>query len=100
MSSRYLPQGPGAILPGRGIEIVELLESRDGQLTLVHLADGRVLEAFDCAAGRDMGSEWEHVTLNASLPNDSRPLHFVVTSDVVRLVDPVNQALLFQRHDG
>jgi hypothetical protein len=100
MSSRYLPQGPGAILPGRGIDIVELLESRDGQLTLVHLADGRVLDAFDCAAGRDMGAEWEHVTLNASPGTADRPIHLVVTSDIVRLVDPANQTLLYQRRDG
>ena len=96
-SPRHLPQGPGAIVPGFGIEIVELLEARNGLMTLVEMANGQTIEAYDSAAGRDMGEDWEHVTLNASPPIDGRDIHFVMTSDIIRILDPTNGATLYER---
>jgi len=96
-SPRYLPQGPGAIVPGLGIGIVELLEARDGQKTLIVLEDGQTLEAYDCAAGRDMGDEWEHVSINTSPLFPERDFHFLMTSDIVRIIDPNNDATLYER---
>ncbi|HWU14784.1 MAG TPA: hypothetical protein VN157_12325 [Caulobacter sp.] len=96
-SPRYLPQGPGAIVPGLGIGIVELLEARDGLKTLIELEDGQTIEAHDSAAGRDMGDEWEHVTFNASPSAEERDVHFVMTSEILRIIDPINGATLYER---
>ncbi len=95
MSSRYLPQGMGAIVPGHGIEIVEILESRDGSLTLVELKTGLVLRVFDIAAGRDMGVGWEHISTNISPGHPGEAVDVVLTSEIVRLVDPVTDAQLY-----
>ncbi|MDP1914018.1 hypothetical protein [Brevundimonas sp.] len=85
------------MLPGRGIELVELLESRDGCLTLLELADGRVVRAFNCAAGRDMGDAWEHMTLNISPDMAGEKIDFLRTSDVVHAVDPDTSDTLYIR---
>jgi hypothetical protein len=96
-SPRHLPQGPGAIVPGLGIEIAEFLETRNGLKTLIELTDGRTIEAYDSAAGRDMGEDWEHVYFNASPPVDGRDVHFVMTSEIIRIIDPNNDATLYER---
>ena len=85
------------MIPGRGRELVELLERRDGRLTLLELADGRILRAFNCAAGRDMGEAWEHATLNISPDIDGEVVEFVETSDVVRAIDPESSPPLYVR---
>lgn len=96
-SSRCLPQGLGAFVPGLGIEVVELLETRNGLKTLIELMDGQTIEAWDSAAGRDMGEDWEHVYFNASPQVRERDVHFVMTSEIVRILDPISGAMLYER---
>ena len=95
LSSRYQPQGYGDLVPGYGIEIVELLESRDGQLTLVELSDGSTRRVFNIAYGRDAGSDWEHVSTNISPDVPGEAFDFFVTSEVRLVLDPVSRAHLF-----
>ena len=97
MEDRYREQGEGPFQPGRGIDLIELLESRDGVLTLLELEDGRVLRAFNSCGSRDMGEEWEHTTLNISPFLDGEDSPFVLTGEVVRAIDPETSAVLYTR---
>jgi hypothetical protein len=90
--SRYRAQGEGEIVPGRGIEIAELLLERRGVPTLVEFDDGSTLITSESAYGRDISEEWEHLYLEAGGQT------FVASSSqVVRLHDPVSGARLFER---
>jgi hypothetical protein len=89
--TRYRDQGEGEIVPGRGIEIVELLERRT-RPTLVALRSGAVLLATLRGWGRDIGEEWEHVYL---VEKDESS--FVVTSDIEKLTDPESDIVLYSR---
>jgi hypothetical protein len=95
--ARYQDQGPGEHLPGRGLQLVELLEARHGRLTLLELSDGSELRAFNSACGRDIGAEWEHTTLNISPAIPGEEIAFVSTSDVVRAIDPDTSKMLYLR---
>jgi hypothetical protein len=97
---RYQEQGLGEMVPGRGIELVELLERRDGRLTLLELADGRTIRSFNIAAGRDLGDEWEHFTLNISPRIDGEDVDWLSTADVVAASDPDGSEPLYRRIDA
>jgi hypothetical protein len=95
--ARYQDQGPGEYVPGRGFQLVELLEARDGRLTLLELADGSILRAVNSASGRDMGAEWEHATLNISPAIPGEEIDFLSTADVARAIDPDTSEILYVR---
>lgn len=87
------------MVPGRGIELVELLESRDGRLTLLQLADGRTFRSFNIAAGRDLGEEWEDFTANISPMIEGEDVDWISTADVLTARDPEASELLYRRAD-
>jgi hypothetical protein len=87
-------QGEREILEGFGAPIRKMLEMRRGAATTVRLADDQELTVYDVAWGRDIGARWEHVTANASPPQDGRPIHFFQLSEVAQLVDPETGAIL------
>ena len=95
--ARFQEQVPGPLLPGRGYALVQMLEARGGKLTLVELSDGQVIRAFNSAYGRDLGEEWEHTTFNCSPTVAGETVEFVQTSNIVRVVDPATDELLYQR---
>ena len=95
--ARYQEQGPGDYVPGRGFQLVELLETRHGRLTLLELSNGSGLRAFNSAAGRDIGAEWEHMTLNISPAMPGEEVAFVSTKDVARAIDPGTSEILYVR---
>ena len=97
---RYQEQGFGEMVPGSGIELVELLERRDGRLTLLELADGRTIRSFNIAAGRDLGDEWEHFTLNISPRIEGEDVDWLSTADVLTARDPDESKLLYRRTDA
>ena len=96
MSSRYQPQGWGPFVPGRGVVAVEVLASRTGVHTVVELANGLHLDVYQSSGSRDFGEEWEHVYLYGAPPNDEET-HFVMTSDILRIVDPITLVALYDR---
>ena len=73
--------------PGRGAQIVKLLNARDGKPTLVALEDGSEVTVWDIAWGRDDGEDWEHVTTNSSPGGEGRAIDFFLTSEVVSIRD-------------
>lgn len=96
MTSRYQPQGWGPFVPGRGVVAVEVLASRVGLHTVVELADGSTLDVYQTGGSRDFGEEWEHVYLSDAPPNDDE-MHFVMTSEILRIVDPSTNTTLYDR---
>jgi hypothetical protein len=95
--ARYQEQGPGEYVPGRGFQLVELLEARQGRLTLLELSDGSELRAFNSAAGRDIGAGWEHTTLNISPAMPGEEVALVSTKDVARAICPDTSEILYLR---
>lgn len=93
----YQPQGPGRLVPGRGDALVLLLERRGGLLTILEMSDGRRLRAFNVAAGRDMGDEWEHATLNISPEIPGEAIDFISVGDVSKAIDAETSAPLYVR---
>lgn len=90
-------QGWGEIKEGLGAPVRKLLEARRGRPTIVRLADGDELLAYDAAWGRDFGDRWEHVTINCSPPQEGRPIHFLHLSEVVRLLDAETGCVLIEQ---
>ena len=95
--ARYQEQGPGDLVPGRGIELIELLESRGGQLTLLELANGTTYRSFNIAYGRDYGDEWGHFTLNISPRIDGEFVEWLSSGDVRAARDPETAEVLYRR---
>lgn len=83
-------QGWGPITEGYGAPLRKLLQARQGQPTLVCLADGRQLLVYDIAWSRDAGDWWEHVTCNTAPDSmrQRRDIHLIHLSDVESLRDP------------
>ena len=90
-------QGWGEIKEGLGAPIRKLLEARNGKLTLLRMANGKELEIFDVAWGRDTGDLWEHVTANISPSVGGRPVHFLIMSDVEAAIDPTTREVLVEQ---
>jgi len=76
-------------------EILAVFQRRDGQPTRVEMSDGSAVTAYNIAWGYDMGDEYSHVTTNASPFVEVTSLDFFFTNDVVRLVDPESEQVLF-----
>jgi hypothetical protein len=89
---RYQDQGEGEIVPGRGIDIVEILLVRRTLATHLELRSGERAAATNASYGRDIGDEWEHI-----LYEEHGKTYFLMTSEVRRLVDPESGAVLYER---
>ncbi|OCC02415.1 hypothetical protein BA190_24140 [Labrys sp. WJW] len=89
-------QGWGPITAGYGASLRKTLQHRDGQATLVCMADGREVLVYDIAWCRDAGDWWEHVTCNTSRESvhQQREVHVFHLSDVVCLRDAETGELL------
>ncbi|QIL90515.1 hypothetical protein GNX18_12670 [Microbulbifer sp. SH-1] len=68
--------------------IVKMLEKRCGQLTLVHLENGELLNVNDIAWGYDMGDDFAHITTNISPPQEGVEVNFFYVNEVSKLLDP------------
>ncbi len=69
---------------------------RCGQWTLVELCDGRQLQIFDIAWGRDSGADFDHITTNVSPgPSEDHTIDFFHTSEVAFMTDPSTGKILF-----
>ncbi|MGH6964055.1 MAG: hypothetical protein ACREE0_06200 [Phenylobacterium sp.] len=89
------------ITPGNGAALVALLEARDGTATILVLQDGQRVLALNCAWGRDIGADWEHLTVNVSPSVDGVDIEFLSTAEVVGALDPDTGAVLYRRRtDG
>ena len=95
MARGYQPQGWGKFQPGRGARVCEILHERRHQKTLLELEDGSSVETTSSACGRDVGEEWEHLYTNMNA--EGTEVHFIRTSDIVRLIDPETGAWLYSR---
>lgn len=89
----------GPITPGKGAVLAALLESRAGVRTTVQLADGQEILSLNSAWGRDLGEDWEHVYLNMSPSVEDLPTEFVLTRDVVRVLDTETGEVLYVRSE-
>ena len=72
------------------------LTARDGQKTRVELSGPRSLEVFNIAWGDDMGDDYEHITSNISPMVDGSTIELFFTDEVVRIVDPLIDAVLWE----
>jgi len=63
-------------------QLIDLLNKRDGQQTMLMLRDGRRLDVRNIAWGYDMGDEFAHVTTNCSPHIDGLPLDVFFTNEV------------------
>jgi hypothetical protein len=79
--------------------IVPLLQSRDGEETLVILSQDRRLIVFDIAWGEDLGDDFEHITTNISPGVEGAVIDLFFTDEVVSIVDPKGGETLW-RTDG
>lgn len=75
------------ILPGKGRRLVRLLARRRGRPTVLRLADGREVVAWNSVWGRDWNAEWEHLTLNLSPRVIGAEVGTLSTRDVRAVID-------------
>lgn len=76
-------------------DLLESLERRAGQETIVVLRDGRRLKVYDIAWGYDMGDAWAHVTTNVSPGFEGVSVDFFFTSEVALVIDPSSNQVIY-----
>jgi hypothetical protein len=76
--------------------VVPLLQGRDGSKTKVELSGRRTLDVLNIAWGEDIGDDYEHITSNISPSADGRPFDLFFTDEIVRIMDPVSGAVLWE----
>ena len=81
--------------PAQDELLIQLLRGRGGQPTLVVLTDGREVAIFNIAWGYDAGDAFAHVTTNISPQVDEAGADSFSTSEVAKVVDPVDGTVLF-----
>ena len=82
--------------PHQAEAVTSILRARCGQWTLVQLHNGPQFHVFDIAWGRDMGSDFDHITTNISPgPAGEHTIDFFLTSQVAALSVPVTGQSLF-----
>jgi hypothetical protein len=69
------------------LAILDVLQGRDGRLTIVRLEDGRRLRTFNIAWGYDRGDRFSHVTTNISPDVEGEAIDFFFTNEVTALLD-------------
>ena len=79
-----------------GKAIVKILEKRCGQLTVAHLANGKVLKVKDIVWGYDMGDDFAHITTNISPPQDEAEVDFFYVNEVSKLLDPETGKIIYE----
>jgi hypothetical protein len=77
-------------------KIIDILSERDGILSVVNLTDGKRIDIFNIAWGKDFGEVGFHVTTNISPPVDGLPVDIFSTEDVFRIFDPHTGEELFR----
>lgn len=86
-----------AMTPGKGADLLRVLLGRVGVPTTLCLENGATATTRNCAWGRDVGDDWEHLSLNISPA--MRPTKFGLLSarDVVRVIDPASGDVIYRR---
>lgn len=74
--------------------IVEFLEARDGDLSVVFLKSGQTLRVFNIAAGIDIGDQFPHITSNISPDVGGESVDFFSSGDVSHIEDGQGKLLL------
>lgn len=90
MTSRYEPGIPDP----RDLEILAVLQERDGRLTEVDLKDGRTCKVWNIAWGYDAGDSWSHITTNCSPYVTGQDLDFFFTHEVSTIREPESAVVL------
>jgi hypothetical protein len=80
----------------QGEHIKNILESRSGLLTEIRLVSGQTFVAYNVAAGRDMGVDFDHFTTNISpSPAGSHTVDFFHADQVASLIAKESGNVLF-----
>ena len=79
------------------LDVLEVLEARDGIPTEVRLVDNSTLIVHNVAIGYDSGDEHAHVSTNISPEVDGTTFDFFFTDNVVSLINPENGITLLTR---
>jgi DNA-directed RNA polymerase specialized sigma24 family protein len=81
----------------RDVDLVNLLDTRDGIATLVTVEEGDTSMVFNIAWGYDLGDEYAHVTTNASPFIAYLPIDFFLPDRVAQVRDASTGSILFSR---
>lgn len=90
VTSNWEPGVPDA----RDLEILGVLQERDGHVSEVELKDGRVCKVWNIAWGYDAGDSWAHVTTNCSPFVAGQDLDFFFTHEVHTIRAPESAVVL------
>ena len=89
---------------GLGARVVEIMRDRHGLPTELELESQESIRTYGFNGySMDLGEEWEHFyawllpLIDGEPQNVDYGLAFIKTSDVVRIVDPVDGSLLYNR---
>ena len=75
---------------------LDILRTRDNELSLVSLRCGRSILVRTIAWGYDLGEDVAHITSNvATDPSEELELTLFHANEIVEIVDPDNSAVLF-----
>lgn len=77
--------------------IIDILISRDGQPTVVHLADKRVLKIWNIAWGYDIGDDFAHITTNISPEIKNSNIYYFNINEIQKIEDQTNGKTLYDR---
>ncbi|SFF62774.1 hypothetical protein [Blastococcus tunisiensis] len=78
MTRGYEPGEPTA----RDLEVLGLLQGRDGLPADVELSDGRRCKVWNVAWGYDAGECWAHITTNISPDVNGEEIDFFLANEV------------------
>ncbi|HKB01895.1 MAG TPA: hypothetical protein VKD90_06725 [Gemmataceae bacterium] len=80
---------------------LDLLKCRTGEPLDVTLSSGLVVRVYNVAWGYDLDDPVAHITTNISPPQAADPTwDFFFADEIVRIVDPENGAIWFERPDA
>ncbi len=76
---------------------LDILKQRSSEPSDVALASGRMVRVYNITWGYDMGDTVAHITTNISpKPNAEHTIDFFFANEIVRIVDPDNEAIWFE----
>ncbi|WP_144430593.1 hypothetical protein [Jannaschia donghaensis] len=76
-------------------DLIKLLVSRSGILTVANLKVGLVSVFIDIVWGYDIGDQYAHITTNVSPGREGLEIDFFFTSEIISLLDYEDQSALF-----